>query len=191
MRSAALIISVHTCSPLICLHYCQYLSVVSRLVCLPCTLLFMDDRRGGKKHLAFLFRVQKQQDVYWKKALQTGLASTHGLKMRKPCVWFSLSLFFKEGNWCWTALTWLFNAKRHALTLRHRKNVSSSKIVTLTRKQSSSFASYLFSKCFYQMWKSLRTVVRTWWSCSAFIENRTKRCTKDDIVLVTLAAGLQ
>lgn len=90
MRYAALIISAHTL--LLIWIYWQYRFVVSPLVCLPYSIPFcFMENRGGKKHLAFPSRVQEQQDYYGKKASQTGLASTHGLKMRKPCIWY---LFF-------------------------------------------------------------------------------------------------
>lgn len=46
------------------------------------------------KHLS---KVQEQQDHYWKEALQTGLASTHGLKMKKPCIRYFF-FFLREIN---------------------------------------------------------------------------------------------
>lgn len=47
-----------------------------------------------KKKSSFLFRVQEQHDYYWKYAEQTGLVSTHVLKMRGPCTCFLLFFFF-------------------------------------------------------------------------------------------------
>lgn len=58
-----------------------------------CFLFFHD-----KKKSSFLFRVQEQHDYYWKYAEQTGLVSTHVLKMRGPCTCFFLFFFSSEGK---------------------------------------------------------------------------------------------
>lgn len=61
-RFATLTGSAHPSS---CLHRCPYCSKVSILILLPHTILFDVEQRSKEKHLAFLSKVQEQQDHYW------------------------------------------------------------------------------------------------------------------------------